>query len=259
MNNFIPEIPMIRCDFSLIGSAKYMYQIEETMQWRNTGQTGDWTISTGNVMCNDTSLVTDIILNLLPKFQWGWINQYQKAYGAEPVLDLKIRCKESCFPFVILDRKIIRFLRDTQTRLRLFALEDGSTSNCQAMRLKLVLKGDAMPFELVEKMTGKNAVFKRRKEEFPEAVQNQTEDCWVYETNKFYTDNLQEIAGSLYSAFSGNINNFINSERSLIEINVYKNNEAEGISLETIIPEALILLAEELGAPLFIGNYLVEK
>lgn len=259
MSQFVPEIPMIRCDFSLIGSAKYVSQIEENLQWRSTGQTSDWAISIGDVRCNDTSLVTNMVYNLLSEYQWGWIVRYQKEYGVEPVLDLQIHCKESCLPFVVFDRKLICFSKKTLARIRLGVFEEGNTSSydaCREIRLKLFLKGEDLQFEQIEKATGKQATFKKRKGEFPEAVRDQARDCWVYETNKFYVEELPQMAVDLYAAFSGKVNHLICSEISFMEMTVYSNNEEKGISFKAVLPEALISLADELGVPLFFGKYL---
>ena len=262
MSQFVSEVPMIRCDFSLIGSAKYVSQIEENLQWRSADKTGDWGISIGDVRCNDTSLVTNMLYNLLPENQWGWIVRYQKEYGIEPVLNLQIHCKESCFPFVVFDRKLIRFLKKTLTRICLFAFEEGSTSSyhdCREIRLKLFLKGEDLPFDQIEKATGKQATLKKRKDEFPETVRNQAEDCWVYETNKFYVEELPQMAVALYDAFSEKINHLICSETSFMEMSIYSNDEEKGISFKAMLPEALTLLADELGVPLFFGKYLMIK
>ena len=255
MDEFIVETPTIRCDFSLVVKKHQIEEVETLLQLKSLSSNDCWNLSTGEVRCNDTSLVTDIMLNLLPEYKRTKILKYKKMHCVESVMKLKVSCKWSCLPFIELNVDLLRFLKDTETMLQISIHEEGDISKNPTMKCNLFLKGPSLPFELIERISGKKAVIKRRKGEFPLCTKNYAyaEDFLIFESEIFDPTLIEKNATSFYQSFLGDIKGFIQLETSFAELIICKSNCSEGICLEATISEKMIDLAEKLGVRIFVG------
>ncbi len=254
MNDTVFTIPNIRCDFILEGSSGHTAFIERTMQWKSIAPTGDWTLSTGDVLCGDTSLVTDIILNLLPEYSWAKLIQCKQTCQVSSVVNIFVYAEESCLPFIILNRELNRFLNDTGTKLRLFVREKGNLSEVSALRLKLFWKDGNAPFGIKENCADENAGLKPDKIELFIPKKSPADGVKIYQTKEFSISDLSGACRDFCIALSEKgLRNHIEPEKSIIELSVYRQNGDSGFSFEAVFPEELICFASELGVELAVG------